>query len=122
MRAAEPVDGSFEALPVDQPWPGVRRRSFDTERATVTAYEFEPDARFPIHSHPQEQITLVQQGEVDFSVGGQVKRLGPGDWSVVPPGVEHGLRAGDSGAQFLAIIVPRRESPNAYTLSGDEPR
>jgi hypothetical protein len=36
--------------------------------------------------------------------------------------VEHGLRAGDSGAQFLAIIVPRRESPNAYTLSGDEPR
>jgi quercetin dioxygenase-like cupin family protein len=122
MSPVAPLDGSFDELPVDEPWPGVMRRAFDSEHATVTAYDFEPGARFPIHSHPQEQITLVQRGEVEFTVGGEVKRLAPGQWSVVPPGVEHGLRAGDAGASFLAVIVPRRESPNAYTVSGEESR
>jgi unsaturated pyranuronate lyase len=120
MSSATSVEGSFDNLPVDEPWPGVRRRAFDSQNATVTSYEFEPGARFPIHSHPQEQITLVQRGQVEFTVAGEVKRLAPGEWSVVPGGVEHGLRAGEAGATFLAVIVPRRESRNAYTVSGEE--
>lgn len=122
MSAVAALQGSFSELPVDEPWPGVRRRAFDSGKATVTAYDFEPGARFPIHSHPQEQITVVQRGEVEFTVGDEVQRLSPGDWSVVPAGVEHGLRAGEEGADFLAIIVPKRESPNAYTVSGKESR
>jgi quercetin dioxygenase-like cupin family protein len=122
MSAAFPLYGSFDELPVDEPWPGVRRRAFDAGSATVTDYDFDPGASFPLHSHPQEQITLVQEGEVEFTVGGEVQHLAPGEWSVVPPGVEHGLRATASGARFLAIIVPRRESANAYTLSVEENR
>lgn len=115
-------EGRFDELPLDEPWPGVHRRVLDSARATVTGYEFEAGAQFPLHSHPQEQITLVEEGEVEFTIGGEVKRLSPGDWSVIPPNVEHGLRAGPDGARFLAIIVPRRESPNAYTLATEDPR
>jgi quercetin dioxygenase-like cupin family protein len=109
--------GSFDALPVDEPWPGVRRAAFDTDHATVTRYEFEPGAVFPIHRHPQEQITVLQAGEAEFTVGGRVEVLRPGAWSVVPGGVEHGLKAGRSGARFLAVVVPRRERPDAYDLA-----
>jgi quercetin dioxygenase-like cupin family protein len=117
---ANPAAGHFDDLSVDEPWPGVRRCSFDSEHATITRYEFDPGAEFPLHSHPQEQITIVQEGEVEFTVGGEVSHLGPGDWSVVPPDVPHGLRAGDGGARFLAMIVPRRESAHAYTVVDTE--
>ena len=113
---AGPESGCFDDLPVDEPWPGVRRCAFDTQHATITRYEFEAGAEFPLHNHPQEQITLVQEGEVEFTVDGDVKRLGPGDWSVVPPDVPHGLRAGAGGARFLAIVVPKRDSPHAYNV------
>jgi quercetin dioxygenase-like cupin family protein len=107
---------------MDEPWPGVRRRALDSQGATVTQYDFDAAAEFPLHSHPQEQITLIQEGEVELTVAGEVKQLAPGDWSVIPPKVEHGIRASAAGARFLAIIVPRRETPNAYTVATEEPR
>jgi quercetin dioxygenase-like cupin family protein len=117
-----PIEGSFAELPPDEPWPGVRRRTFNSDKATVTSYDFEPGAQFPLHSHPEEQITLVNEGAIELTVAGEVKQLAPGDWSVVPPGIEHGVRGGASGAKFVAIVVPRRDSPNAYTVTGEEPR
>ena len=108
--------GSFADVEVDEPWPGVRRRAVDSERATVTEYEFEPGGAFPLHRHPQEQITLVERGTVTFSAAGEQRELKEGDWSVVAPEVEHGITAGAAGARILAIIVPRREGRNAYSV------
>lgn len=113
------VTGSFDALPLDEPWPGVHRRTFDTDRATVTNYEFAPGAVFPTHRHPEEQITLVATGEAKFTVGGEPSILRPGDWSVIAPDVEHGLEAGAEGARIVAIVVPRRRNADAYTVVRD---
>lgn len=111
------MQGTFDALEPDEPYPGVRRRVFDTERATVTRYEFAAGAVFPLHRHPQEQITLIEAGEVEFTVDGAVERHGPGGFSVVGPDVEHGLRAGPEGARFVAIVVPPRSGSHDYTVT-----
>lgn len=108
--------GSFGALPSDEPYPGVHRRSFSSEQSTVTSYEFDPGARFPLHRHPQEQITIVDSGEVEFTIGSDLHPLSAGDWSVVPGGVEHGLLAGSGGARILAILTPRREAPDDFAV------
>jgi quercetin dioxygenase-like cupin family protein len=113
----ELLTGSFDALSVESPYPGIQRTSFDSQGATVTRYQFDPAASFPLHRHEQEQLTMIISGRVTFTVDGRVQQLGPGDWSVVPGGVEHGLRAGDQGAEFLAVIVPRREHSRAYAVS-----
>jgi quercetin dioxygenase-like cupin family protein len=113
----EHLSGSFEALDAEEPYPGITRRSFSSDQATVTAYRFEPGATFPRHSHPQEQITLIQRGRVRFTVGETTEELEAGAWSVVPADVEHGLEAGGEGAEFLAIVVPRREHANAYSVA-----
>jgi unsaturated pyranuronate lyase len=110
------VRGNFAELPVDDVYDGVLRRTFSSDRATVTNYTFAPGATFPRHTHPQEQITLIQAGEVEMTIGDQVERLVAGDWSVVAPDVEHGITAGSSGATVVAIVVPRRESTDAYTV------
>jgi quercetin dioxygenase-like cupin family protein len=119
MSANDPLVGRFDDLSEDEPYPGVHRRAFDSERATVTAYEFEPGAEFPLHRHAQEQITLVERGTIVFTVGGRPSELQPGGWSIVEPNVEHGLRAGGDGARILAVLVPRRESANAYEVLED---
>jgi quercetin dioxygenase-like cupin family protein len=122
MSRSEPLVGRFDELSEDEPYPGVHRRAFDSERATVTAYEFEPGAEFPRHRHPQEQITLVEHGAVVFTVAGRADELRRGGWSIVAPNVEHGLRAGPDGARILAVLVPRRERADAYEVleDGDE--
>lgn len=108
--------GSLDSLPVAEPYPGLRRRSFDGAGATVNEYVFEPGARFPLHRHPEEQITLVVEGEVEMTIDGRTSPLRSGGWSVVAPGVEHGITAGRGGARILAIVVPRRIEADAYTL------
>lgn len=110
-------NGRFAALPAENPFPGVTRQGFTTERATVTRYEFEPGASFPIHSHPQEQITLVAKGEIEMTIAGVTETLGPGDWSVAPGGVEHGITAGLDGASFVAIVSPPRTRSDEYEIA-----
>jgi quercetin dioxygenase-like cupin family protein len=103
--------GSLADLPVEEPYEGLARRTFDSEGATLNEYVFEPGTRFPIHRHPQEQITLIEEGEVELTVAGGTTRLCAGDRSVVGPDLEHGIRAGEQGARILAIVVPRRSAP-----------
>jgi quercetin dioxygenase-like cupin family protein len=108
--------GRFEQLVPDEPYPGLERRTFDAAGATVNEYRFRPGARFPVHSHPQEQITLVEEGEIELTVREEVTRLEAGAWSVVGGDVPHGIRAGEHGARIVAIVVPRRSSADAYTV------
>jgi quercetin dioxygenase-like cupin family protein len=108
--------GSFADLVVERPYEGIERRGFNAETATVTAYRFEPGARFPLHRHPQEQITVVEQGSVELRAGGELTTLRAGEWSVISPDVEHGISAGPDGARFIAIVVPRREGSAAYEV------
>jgi quercetin dioxygenase-like cupin family protein len=51
-----------------------------------------------------------------MTIGDRVQRLSSGDWWVVAPEVEHGITAGPSGATVVAIVIPRRESADAYTV------
>ena len=114
--------GRFDQLPAEEIYSGVVRCSFNSEHATVTSYVFAPGAVFPLHHHPQEQITLMQEGTAEMTAGDGVESLSSGDWTIVDAYVEHGLRAGPNGARFLAIVAPRRESANAYTVLDSDGR
>jgi len=103
---------------VSEPFPGVRVRTFDSERATVTLYAFAAGAAFPSHHHPQEQITLVEEGELAFVVDGEVGTVRAGDWRLVPPGRTHEVTAGPEGARLISILVPRR---GAGEIAMDDP-
>lgn len=110
------AEGSFDELPAQKPYPGLQRKTFETSEATVNEYTFGPEATFPLHRHPQEQITLVLKGSVELTVGGRSIGLREGWWSVVDSGVEHSIRAGGDGAKIVAIVIPKRETPDGYTV------
>jgi len=106
--------GSIDDLPRDEPYPGVVRRAFDAQGATVTRYDFAPGASFALHRHPQEQITIVHDGSLRMTLGDLEEELTAGGWSVVAGGVAHAITAGPDGASFTAITVPRRAGADAY--------
>jgi quercetin dioxygenase-like cupin family protein len=103
--------GSFDRIDVERPYEGIERRVLATAKATVQEYSFKPGATFPLHRHPQEQLTLVLEGELSFTAGGEAHPLTAGSWSVVPGDADHGITAGSAGARFLAILVPPRKEP-----------
>jgi len=109
--------GSFDALPIEQPFAGVTRRSVTTSRMTIAHYAFEPGATFPLHSHAQEQWTLVERGSVEMTIAGERTPMQPGDWTLVDGGVQHGITAGEGGARILAIVAPPRASSGEYELA-----
>ena len=115
------ASGRLEDLADEHPFPGIVRRALSSDEATVTEYRFEPGATFPEHVHPQEQITLILDGEVRLTAGGAPETLAAGAWSVVAGGIPHGITAGASGTRFLAILVPRRDPGAAYTLTEPTP-
>jgi quercetin dioxygenase-like cupin family protein len=116
MGSVSTVIGTFGELEVEHPFEGITRRTLQASRATIAIYDFEPGSEFPLHTHPQEQITIVEQGDIEFvSPDGSV-RLDEGGWSVVAPDVEHQVVAGDRGARILAIVVPPR-APDGYSIA-----
>ena len=111
-----PIFGAAELVATDSPFPGVTRVSYQSAKATLVSYAFAPGAEFPQHSHTEEQITTVSDGEVEFVVAGTSCRLRAGETFVVGPGIAHGLHAGSAGARFLAIVLPPRIHPDAYVV------
>jgi quercetin dioxygenase-like cupin family protein len=111
--------GELDDLPIDAPFHGIACRVLSTGKATVQEYRFEPSATFPLHEHANEQITLILEGRVAFTAGGETEQLAEGSWSVVAGGVAHGITAGPSGARFLAILVPARTPGRGYTLTSE---
>ena len=89
--------------------PGVMLRAMWGDKVMMSMVEVAPKAVVPNHTHPHEQAGLVLQGEFEFTIGGETKRVRPGDAYVIPGGVEHSLVASDGWSLVLDIFSPPRE-------------
>lgn len=83
---------AWRNVPVEQVLDGVTRQRHSGETFTVVRYTYQPGSVFPVHSHPEEQLTIVHSGEIEFDVGGEMVRLTGGSFAVIPGGVPHGAR------------------------------
>ena len=101
------TDLESDVSPIDMA-EGLVGRPILGESMTVNVVTLEPHALAAEHAHPEEQICLVLEGEVDFSVNGEERRLGPGMAVVVPPNASHWARAGGSGCRLIDSFHPPR--------------
>jgi quercetin dioxygenase-like cupin family protein len=95
------------------PWtnvrPGVDRKGFTGEGATVALHRLMPGHEPKPHSHPHEQIAYIMSGTIRFYIAGEPHLLGPGGLLVVPPNVEHwGEVVGDEPVMNLDVFSPSR--------------
>jgi quercetin dioxygenase-like cupin family protein len=59
----------------------------------------------PPHDHPWDSIIYVDRGEFDVTVGGQQRKLTPGQGTVVRAGVKHTLTTGP-GSRLIELWYP----------------
>ena len=89
--------------------PGVTTRTFWGDNMLLSYVDFEPNAEVPLHQHPHEQAGILLEGELTFTIDGEVKTIEPGAMNIIPGNVVHGCVAGSQGAKTLEIFSPVRE-------------
>jgi quercetin dioxygenase-like cupin family protein len=82
--------------------PGWRGRYFDSANMTFGHYDFDAGAVIHAHSHEQEEVWHVVEGELEVTIAGATSRAGPGAAAIVPPNTAHEVRALTNGK---AIVV-----------------
>ncbi|MET8759464.1 cupin domain-containing protein [Lentzea sp. NPDC004782] len=74
---------------------------------TVACSTLAPGGAVEEHFHLRtEETYVVLAGSITVLLDGVPKTLRTGDVVAIPPGVHHGVTAGDEGARFIAISVP----------------
>jgi quercetin dioxygenase-like cupin family protein len=72
-----------------------------------------------VHSHPHEQMTIVERGRVRFSIEGQDHIAVPGDVLHFPSNVRHGATMLDEEVVLIDIFSPIREDFLASSPQSD---
>jgi quercetin dioxygenase-like cupin family protein len=91
--------------------PGWRGRYFDSPSMTFAHYEFDAGASIHEHSHPQEEVYEVTEGELEITIAGVSGRLMPGVVGIVPSNALHSVKAISSG-KLIVVDYPIRETPS----------
>ncbi|HEY7397401.1 MAG TPA: cupin domain-containing protein [Gaiellaceae bacterium] len=98
-------------------FPGEGER-FERENRTITIlvdrpglsiFEMAFDETFVVDPHTHDDhddAFLVLEGEVEFTVGDDTLRAGPGTVLSAPPGVRHGFRSAGGHARVLNFHAP----------------
>jgi quercetin dioxygenase-like cupin family protein len=95
----------------------VKARRVQGERITLAVVELEPNAMVPEHRHVAEQLGIVIQGEMHFTVDGETRTLGPGGTWRIHSERPHNVQAGPEGAVVIDVFTPVREDWDALPIA-----
>jgi quercetin dioxygenase-like cupin family protein len=87
-------------------FPGVHLHAIGGDQVLLCRVVYEPGKSVARHRHDEtEQVMMILDGEVDVTIGGDLRRLGPGDVCVINRGVEHELHS-ERGVTFFEALAP----------------
>lgn len=109
VDAPQKIDWSERAF--TEVRPGIFGATVHTPQLTATLYRYGPDTRWEEHSHPQDQITTVLEGVIDFVVDGRSVHLTAGQLAALPGGTPHSAAVPASGAVTLNVFTHREAPP-----------
>ena len=100
---------NWESVPVELLSEGIERQMIIGEQLMVCRLRFAPNIYTPAHDHPHEQITIIEQGRVRFTIGDQERIAHAGDVLHFPSGCWHGATMMDEEVVLIDIFTPLRE-------------
>ncbi|HKW57891.1 MAG TPA: cupin domain-containing protein [Candidatus Acidoferrum sp.] len=92
----------IDSLEVIERLPGWYGRYFHSSNMTFAHYDFRRGATIHEHSHPQEEVYEVLDGQLEMTIDGAPHTLRSGLVAIVPSNVRHSVKALTDGR---AIIV-----------------
>jgi quercetin dioxygenase-like cupin family protein len=103
------VFAEVAAIPPQQIWDGIVGRTVHGERVTLSLLELEPGTAVPEHSHENEQLGILIEGALTFTIGGDTREVGPGGTWCIRANVPHSVVTGPDGAVLVEIFSPIRD-------------
>jgi quercetin dioxygenase-like cupin family protein len=103
-----------DIAPFDVWGEAVRARRVQGERVTLAVVELAPNAVVPEHRHESEQLGIVIQGGVTFTIDGETRELGPGGTWRILSNKPHVVQAGPNGAIVIDVFSPVRDDWDRY--------
>lgn len=100
---------TWDEFPVIEYIPGVFRQAVSGEKTMLTRIVYRPGVVVPDHSHPAEQLMLIEQGRLWAKVGEEEAEVGPGSLLIIPSDCVHAFRQlGDEDVVFFECFAPIR--------------
>jgi quercetin dioxygenase-like cupin family protein len=109
LPAASWQQVAWETVPVERLAEGIERRMVVGQQLMACHLRFAPHVVTPIHRHPHEQMTLVLEGRVRFTIEGKDRVAEAGDVLHFASNVEHGATMLDEEVVLVDIFTPLRE-------------
>ncbi len=98
-----------ETTPWEEVGPGLKRQMMGYDgKIMLVKVAFEVGAVGNIHEHYHSQVSYVESGEFEMTIGDQVKTIKSGDSYYIPPHVRHGCVCIKKGV-LIDVFSPARE-------------
>jgi quercetin dioxygenase-like cupin family protein len=88
--------------------PGWRGRIFSSPSMTFAHWDFSAGATIHEHGHEQEEVWHIIEGELEITLGEEVRRAGPGMIAIIPAHTAHAVLAMTDG-RATVVDTPRRD-------------
>ena len=100
---------NWDTIPAERIADGIERQMVYGDKLMVCRLRLKPHVVTAPHTHPHEQITMVERGRVKYIVDGQERIVSAGDVLHFAPHVEHGATMLDEEVVLVDIFTPIRE-------------
>lgn len=101
------IDTHF--LPILDKLPGWRGRLIHAQSMTFAHWDFDEGAQIHAHSHEQEEVWHVLEGQLVATVDDREVIAGPGMVLILPPLARHAITALTAGKAIVADHPSRRD-------------
>jgi len=95
------------ALTEAEPKPGWHGRFFHSEHMTFAYYEIDGGAALHAHSHPNEEVWHIIDGEAELTLGEETRCVRAGAAVVIPAGTKHMVGV-KKGCRAIVVDYPVR--------------
>ena len=102
-------------LSVKEPREGWRGRFFHSANMTFAYHTVEAGAWIHEHSHPNDEVWNVIDGQLEITIAGETHVAGPGCAAVISPDTVHSVKA-ITAARAIVVDYPRRHSIGGVDL------
>jgi quercetin dioxygenase-like cupin family protein len=91
----------------------LEQRVMSTDRLSIVRCVYRKGGDFPEHFHPQQQITIIEEGALIFEISGNTVEVGQGQMIAIEPFVRHATRLADGYERVVALNLFLRETAPA---------
>jgi quercetin dioxygenase-like cupin family protein len=96
-------------VPAERIANGIDRQMIVGEKLMICRLKIQPRVVTAVHTHPHEQMTMVEKGRVLYIIDGKEQVCSTGDVLHFPPNLPHGATMLDEEVVLVDIFTPRRE-------------